>query len=356
MLVCALMSDDDWRYCREVLPRVSRTFALNIRLLSGSLKDAVCVAYLLCRACDALEDSWPGRPEEIRARFEWLRQSVAGSSEAAASLADDAASLAGADRVAAARDELALVAGLERVLRCFRSLDAPDREAIAECLTAMASGMSRFAERGATLPAEAAYLETESELREYCWAVAGCVGVMLTRLFNRRTADRRPELAAARMAAAAAVGEALQLTNIILDWPSDVRRGCCFVPGEWLREFGLVPSDLVGAPRPEQRVLLDRLEALARSALSRVPEYLDAVPLRAVRFRLFCLWPALWAAASLRHASGDPGFPWAVERPRLPRSRLWSVALGSLITAHHPRSLRWYSRDLALPAPRPAVR
>ena len=39
-------------FCRRTLPRVSRTFALNIELLSGSLRDAVRVAYLLCRAAD----------------------------------------------------------------------------------------------------------------------------------------------------------------------------------------------------------------------------------------------------------------------------------------------------------------
>jgi phytoene/squalene synthetase len=39
---------------------VSRTFALNIRLLRGPLGDAVRVGYLMCRAADTLEDSWPG--------------------------------------------------------------------------------------------------------------------------------------------------------------------------------------------------------------------------------------------------------------------------------------------------------
>jgi farnesyl-diphosphate farnesyltransferase len=342
------MLADDWQYCREVLPRVSRTFALNIRLLSGSMAGAVCIGYLLCRICDALEDSWPGSPAEIHGRFEWLRQAIAGDEHAVSRLAE------GARPGAAAREDLALVTQLDRVLRCYGSLETADREAIRECLGAMSSGMSRFAERAAQRPTGTAYLESEAELHEYCWAVAGCVGVMLTRLFNRRAADRKPERAVARMAEAAAVGEALQLTNIILDWPSDIRRGCCFVPGEWLRELGLAPADLVGAPRPEQRVLLDRLELLAREALARVPEYLDAVPLRSVRYRLFCLWPSLWAAASLRHARRDPGFPWAAERPRLPRSRLWSIALGTLLTAHHPRSLRWYSRDLVVSAPHSA--
>jgi farnesyl-diphosphate farnesyltransferase len=343
------MNDADRAYCRSVLPRVSRTFAINIRLLSGSMADAVCVAYLLCRVCDALEDSWPGTPAELAGRFESLRRAIGGAADAGAGLA------AGAARVAAGRADLSLVAELPRVLRCYRALDPADRAAIEECLDAMSRGMGRFAERAATAAAGTAYLETEAELHEYCWAVAGCVGVMLTRLFNRRVTERTAERAERRLAAAAAVGEALQLTNIALDWPTDVRRGCCFVPGAWLRELGVTPADLVGAPRPEQLALLSRLEALARAALARVPEYLDAVPSRAVRFRLFCLWPSLWAAASLRHARRDPGFPWSARRPRLPRSRLWALALGSLVTAHHPRSLRWFSRELTPPAARAAA-
>ena len=47
-------------WARTVLPRVSRTFAINIRVLRGSLGDAVRTAYLMCRVADTLEDVWPG--------------------------------------------------------------------------------------------------------------------------------------------------------------------------------------------------------------------------------------------------------------------------------------------------------
>src|SRR5207245_1910292 len=98
------------------------------------------------------------------------------------------------------------------------------------------------------------------------WCVAGCVGRMLTRLFNRRHPARSSEIDQLRLERAPAVGEALQLTNIILDWPVDLRRGRCHVPGAWLRELGLTPVDLVGVPRPEQRVLLARMVFLAERA------------------------------------------------------------------------------------------
>src|SRR5262245_49089779 len=68
----------DVQFCRQALPRVSRTFALNMRLLTGTLGEAVRTGYLLCRAADALEDSWPGEPATIRDRFERFLLALAG--------------------------------------------------------------------------------------------------------------------------------------------------------------------------------------------------------------------------------------------------------------------------------------
>ncbi|HEY2954242.1 MAG TPA: squalene/phytoene synthase family protein [Candidatus Eisenbacteria bacterium] len=317
-------STEDRRYCRIVLPQVSRTFAISIRLLSGPMGEAVRIGYLLCRSADALEDSWRGDAGEIRARFAELVRAIDGDESAAQGLARRAAG------VAQGRADLELVARLPSVLAVHGALPAPDREAIVECVRTMGAGMSHFAARAAARPPDGAYLDTEAELDEYCFAVAGCVGVMLTRMFAARAILGRPEAAARLLALAPRVGEALQLTNIVLDWPVDVRRGRCFVPASWLAEHGLRPRDLVGRDHPGVRALAARLESRARSALACVPGYLALVPLAAVRYRLFCLWPAVWAAGSLTHARRDPEFPWGARRPRLPRAVLWRRAIASL--------------------------
>src|SRR5262245_64824725 len=94
----ALATERAW--CREALLRVSRTFALNIRCLSGRMLESVRLAYLLCRAADALEDSWPGPAAEMGARFDALVAALEGDEDAAATLAEGARALHGRSDVA----------------------------------------------------------------------------------------------------------------------------------------------------------------------------------------------------------------------------------------------------------------
>lgn len=324
----------DRRFCRDALPRVSRTFALNMRLLDGTLGEAVRTGYLLCRAADALEDSWPGEPERIRDRFERFLSALNGDGHALADLSAEARSLA-SDRM-----DLALIGDLGRLLRVHASLPPAHRAALADGVGTLAGGMSRYAARGAARPAAAPYLDTEAELDDYCWVVAGCVGVMLTRLFAAEYGPAEPALEARRLAAAPVVGAALQLTNILLDWPADVRGGRCYLPASWLAEAGVTPRDLVDHGGPGTIAVARRLEAKAREALSRVPDYLDLIPVRRVRYRLFCVWPALWALGSLRNARRDPEFPWGPRRPKLPRAGVWGAALVSTFAVHRPAALR----------------
>jgi farnesyl-diphosphate farnesyltransferase len=327
-------SAEDLRYCRAALPRVSRTFALNIRLLPGEFRDAVALAYLLCRTADTLEDSWPGSSAEIRDRFDRLRAALDGESAAAESL------VAAARALPDSRDDLDLVRELPRLLRVLRAQTEPDRTAVAECLKTMTEGMCRYSAREADRGSAVAYLDDEAELHDYCWVVAGCVGVMLTRMFFARVPPRGDDAGRKLIDLSPVVGEALQLTNILLDWPVDVRRGRTYVPAEWLRSAGLAPADLTHPEDLRVGAVAARLEGLARAALARVPDYVERIPSGHLRYRLFCLWPALWALGSLRHARRDPRFPAGPSRPRLPRLALWQAAIGSALVAHHRGLMR----------------
>jgi farnesyl-diphosphate farnesyltransferase len=295
---------------------------------------SVPVAYLLCRAADALEDSWPGTHEAITTRFAMLLDAVCGDVGAGESLAREAAAL-GAE--GAGHADLELVAHLPAVLRVFVALPSDDRHTVGEAVRQMGHGMRRYAVRATERTAAGApvppYIDTEAELHDYCFVVAGCVGVMLTKLFALY-APATEEIEAERLALAPVVGEALQLTNILLDWPQDVRRGRCYVPAQWLAEYQISSAELIDSGRVGARAAARRLEALARAALGQVPEYLDLIPARHWRYRMFCLWPALWAAASLRLAHADAAFPLGERRPKLPRAEVRAIAWRAMVGGH----------------------
>ena len=65
---------DDWTYCNQTLIKVSRTFALNIRVLRGDLHRSVLIAYLFCRTVDTIEDAAKLDPKiKIKQLFEFSR-------------------------------------------------------------------------------------------------------------------------------------------------------------------------------------------------------------------------------------------------------------------------------------------
>ena len=98
--------------------------------------------------------------------------------------------------------------------------------------------------------------------------------------------------------------------------------------------MSLEPEALIGPPNDRSRKLAERLESLARAALARVPEYLVLYPASSVRYRMFVLWPALWALASIRHAQTDPSFPFTEHRPRLPRGEVRRIAVAASVAGH----------------------
>jgi len=76
-----------------------------------------------------------------------------------------------------------------------------------------------------------------------------------------------------------------------------------------LDECGVRPAELVDRECGASTLLARRLEARALEALACVPDYVDAVPVRHLRYRLFCLCrrsgPRLAASRAPRSS-----FPW----------------------------------------------
>ncbi|HEX8433496.1 phytoene/squalene synthase family protein [Archangium sp.] len=289
-------------FCREVLPAVSRTFALNIPVLPRPLDTAVMVAYLLCRIADTLEDEVRGPAcPVLLAELARLSTLPAGWEEDSRRFTQEAGRVLRKETPAA---EARLLEGTSRVLEALAVHEAPVREHVASCVATMAKGMGKMGDKGRASGGGLG-LESLEETLEYCYYVAGTVGEMLTRLFqwySPAVAERAGRLESR----AVAFGNALQLTNILKDVREDLERGSCWLPRTLLAEYGLTPEALLEpGNRNEAMKAHERMVAVAHRELRKAFEYTLALPREERGIRLFCLWPLFLAVMTLRKVYGN---------------------------------------------------
>jgi phytoene synthase len=180
-------------YCRGIARAAARNFYYGFLLLPGEKRNALCALYAFMREIDDIADS-PGELAEKRKGL--------------------------AERRAAMDRALAGDYDANPIWPAFRhtvtQYQIPPRY-----LHDLISG----AEMDLT---EHAY-ETFDRLREYCYRVAGTVGLCCLYVFGFSD-PRAPELAEK-------LGIAFQLTNILRDLPRDVRMGRVYLPQEDLQRF-----------------------------------------------------------------------------------------------------------------------
>lgn len=292
---------DGERYCRRVLPGVSRTFALSVRLLPGTLGRAVLVAYLICRIADTVEDDVALGGAEKRRLLDLLLDCFE-TPEAAIRFAAACASVSGDP----AHVDLARHAA--HVFVVYHALPPGTRTPVRRWASEMVEGMAKFVVR---YP-RGVRIQTLAEYREYCYYVAGTVGRMLTDLWHEHAPSIGERRYAELRSRAVSFGEALQTVNILKDIAEDARgENAVYVPEQLLRENGGSHLLLLeGGVLPRDDRALERLTQLARDGLTDAVMYVKGIPRRAVAIRLFCILPLLFAYATLReleHAARLPG-------------------------------------------------
>jgi len=106
-------------------------------------------------------------------------------------------------------------------------------------------------------------------LQQYCWHVAGVVGILAARIFgvtNPKTIEFAEKL-----------GLAFQLTNIIRDVGDDARKGRIYLPVNELQQFGVTAADILSARHSEQFTALmqfqyERAQSCYEQALALLPK------------------------------------------------------------------------------------
>ena len=165
--------------------------------------------------------------------------------------------------------------------------------------------------------------ETFDALLEYCRRVASAVGLICVDIFGYR--DR------GSLAYAESLGIALQLTNIIRDVATDLRRGRIYLPAQDLRRFGVSENDLQrGAVTREVAALLrfecDRAHSYYQRAAFQLPAT-DAISLVAAEI----MGGIYYEILTRIEAAGYDVFSSRIRVPRPQRAlialRIWLLTL-----------------------------
>ena len=288
------------RLLGPILRDISRSFYVSIRLLPRRLREPVGLAYLLARATDTVADT-ANIPASVRLdALRNLALAIQGTSapnvaspsrsNPVGSIVDLRQSFAPLQVNAAERT---LIEVLPDILQSLDLRNAADRGNIRAVLGKITRAQTLDIERFGNSTQTSA-LRTASDLHEYTYLVAGCVGEFWTHLcfryidnFAERSENEMIELGKN-------YGNGLQLVNILRDAHVDLAHGRCYFPEEELKEAGLAPSEILQNP--------ERLEPIYRKWLDEAERDLNFGMgyVRAVRHRRVRAATALPALIGMR--------------------------------------------------------
>ena len=295
----------------DLLKATSRSFYLTLRVLPAAVRPQIGLAYLLARTTDTIADTELVPLEQRLDALQKLRERILGQNSTPLNFGELA-------RQQASPAEHLLLEKVDDGLAQLQTLSPADLKLVRNVLTTIVGGqeldLHRFesGRAGTPLPAaeiandvrragdSAPYqgniiaLETEAELDDYTYRVAGCVGGFWTKICRAHLFPKARLDDELLMANGIRFGKGLQLVNILRDLPADLRKGRCYLPSIELDEAGLIPAILL-SPANESKflTLYHRYLDLAESHLRAGWDYTNSLPFGQVRVRLACAWPIL---------------------------------------------------------------
>ena len=264
------MADATLLAAQEAIRQGSKSFALASRLFDGPTRDRATLLYAWCRHCDDVIDgqelgfnATPVDSAQAEQRLEMLKNQTLRAWEGGEV----------SEPAFAAFQEVALGHNIPLQL-AYDHLD------------------------GFAMDVRETHYETFDDTLQYCYRVAGVVGLMMARVMGVRdeaVLDRACDL-----------GLAFQLTNIARDIVEDARIGRCYLPARWLAEEGIPPEALESAEmRPRLARLAYRLVAEAEPYYASARAGLAGLPLRSA-----------WAIASAHGVYREIGIKVSAAGPR----------------------------------------
>jgi len=149
--------------------------------------------------------------------------------------------------------------------------------------------MAKFQKRKLQSNSEIFQLADIRELEEYCYYVAGIVGVMLTKIFCHRESieEKKPELENFQIH----FGIALQLINIIKDYKKDIARGWCYIPNNITDEYQIEINQIETLSNKQRQGIIKGMIPFIVTYLDSTLRYIKLLPLEERPIRMFCIIP-----------------------------------------------------------------
>lgn len=320
----------DMERCWAILPNVSRSFSLCIKVLPKPLDSQMMLSYLVFRVIDTVEDSHAPLSAKKRLFFEFL-------SLLSRRKADDAASLALSSRLLSTLDytyEKELLESLPSLMRAYHSLPSGAKKAIGARARTMAMGMYEFQKKP---------IETFADQDRYSYYVAGVIGHLFNDLleFNRIiTASLKRQLSRY----ARKFGLALQKVNILRDIADDVSAHRYYWPRRLLAKYGLSYSNICSSENREKAlaVLQEQIRD-ARGYIDAAMQYILLLPEKALRVRMFCLIPLFMAIESYAKCVGNADVFVPGKKVKISREEVGDiVAKSGLWGSDNARLSQWF--------------
>ena len=272
----------------SILEGTSRSFYLSLKELPNSIRPQVSLLYMLARTSDTIADSEQGDASDLLLALE----SYNDFSQGKTSNLMDISSLAESQRN---KSEASLLRNVEKIVSKIADFSESDQKAIRLCLGTIIGGQILDLQRFSSDEGTILSLESDEELDDYAYRVAGSVGEFWTRMsldhiFKLKEENSEVEL----FEKGIRFGKALQMINILRDIPADLSLGRCYIPRSKMERYGITPTDLLEPSSMDSfRPLYDEYLDLTDEYLTSAVQYIEMLPHWKFRLRAACMFPVI---------------------------------------------------------------
>ena len=273
----------------QLLENTSRSFFLTLKVLPRSIRKQVGLLYLLARVADTIADSKTGRVEDLLEALESWDKATSQDDVAMSDLS------ALADLQSDPAEET-LLRSVDVPLSALSTISENDRIHIRRCLGIIIGGQTLDLKRfgPANDSQSISSLNSDDELDDYAYRVAGCVGEFWTSMTLAHLVSADGPTSEQMFELGVRFGKALQMINILRDIPEDLRFGRCYIPKTRLDAAGLNPENLTDADHYEKfRTIHHELLDITQGHLNAATRYILMLPSNQRRLRIACMLPVI---------------------------------------------------------------